>query len=576
MSYKCVIVESPAKCKKIESYLGAGYKCIASYGHLRQLKQLTDIDVEHEFAPTYTIIEEPMKLKQIERLKESISNASEVILATDDDREGEAIAWHLCMVFDLPHSTKRIVFHEITKESLLNAIENPRVIDMKLVHAQQARQILDLLVGYTITPVLWDCISKNHKDSLSAGRCQTPALRLVYDNYMVNKNQVEKRIYKTVGYFTNKNIPFDLSVAFESEDSLTNFLENTVDFEHIYTVSKPKESKASPPDPLTTSSLQQLASNELHMSPKETMKRAQELYETGLITYMRTDSKKYCKEFIESSKNYILQSYNDVKYINENIDLMSGSSNKKVTIQEAHEAIRPVDIRVKMETIKDNLDAKTQRLYHLIWKITLQSCMSSSVSYYITADISAFQNTSFKTRSDQLLFPGWKIVEKKYEETNANYAYLLNLKPNIVLAYKKIDSTVHIKDSKSHYTEARLVQLLEEKGIGRPSTFSTLIDKIQERGYVSKENIKGTVVSCNEYALEENEITETTVLREFGSEKNKLVIQPLGILVIELLIQHFNSLFQYDYTKTMEDELDQFRKEKQSSVGCAKTFIRNC
>lgn len=567
MSYKCVIVESPAKCKKIESYLGAGYKCIASYGHLRQLKQLKDVGIDKNFVPTYTIIEEPIKLKQIERLKETILNATEVILATDDDREGEAIAWHLCILFDLPvHSTKRIVFHEITKDSLLNAILIPRVIDMDLVHAQQARQILDLLVGYTITPVLWECISKTHKDSLSAGRCQTPALRLIYDNYLENKHFVEKRVYKTIGYFTSKNIPFELSHMFETEESLTHFLENSVEFEHMYTVSKPKESKSAPPSPLTTSSLQQLASNELHMSPKETMKHAQELYEHGLITYMRTDSKTYCKEFIMNSKEYILRTYNDTKYINENIDLLSETSNKKdtdVIAQEAHEAIRPVDIRVKLENIADTLDSKSKRLYHLIWKITLQSCMSSSVSYYVNAEITAFQDYTFKTRADQLIFQGWKVVEKKQEQDKSYYDYLLNLKPNSILDYKKMVSTVHIKEGKSHYTEARLVQLLEEKGIGRPSTFSTLIDKIQERGYVSKESIKGITVPCAEYELDENVITEKTVIREFGSEKNKLVIQPLGILVIELLIEHFNSMFQYDYTKKMEDELDLVSQGKQ-------------
>lgn len=568
MSYKCVIVESPAKCKKIESYLGAGYKCIASYGHLRQLKQLKDIGIDKNFVPTYTVIEEPVKLKQIERIKEIISNASEVILATDDDREGEAIAWHLCALFDLPiHSTKRIVFHEITKDSLLNAIESPRVIDMELVHSQQARQILDLLVGYTITPVLWECISKTHKDSLSAGRCQTPALRLVYDNYLENKRLTEKRVYKTTGYFSSKNIPFELSALFETDDAVTNFLENAVEFEHMYSVSKPKESKSAPPSPLTTASLQQLASNELHMSPKDTMKHTQELYENGLITYMRTDSKTYCKEFIASSKDYILKIYNNDKYINENIDVLSEISNKQDTVviaQEAHEAIRPVDIRVKLENIADTaIDTKSKRLYHLIWKITLQSCMSSAISYYVNAEITAFQDAKFKTRADQLIFQGWKIVEKKQDHDNSYYDYLLNLKTNSVLDYKKIVSTVHIKEGKTHYTEARLVQLLEEKGIGRPSTFSTLIDKIQERGYVSKENIKGVAVPCSEYELEENVITEKTVIREFGSEKNKLVIQPLGILVIEFLINNFNSMFQYDYTKTMEDQLDLVSKGKQ-------------
>ena len=573
MSYICIIVESPSKCQKIESYLGQGYKCIASYGHLRQLKQLEHIGIDRGFVPTYTHTEETIKLKQIEKLRTMISRAKEVILATDDDREGESIAWHICVMFDLQMDTKRIVFHEISKQAIQYAILHPRQIDMRLVNSQQARQILDLLVGYTITPILWDCIAKNHKDSLSAGRCQTPALRIIYDNYIEQKDNKNKQIYKITGYFTNKIIPFDLSQTFEFPEQVTNFLQNTINFKHIYNISSPKESKISSPEHLTTSKLQQLASNELHLSPKETMIYAQELYENGLITYMRTDSNKYSKEFIDSAKDYILRTYNDSKYISSNIDPLCETPENNNLVKEAHEAIRPVDIRVKHSEIMDKIHTKSKKIYEMIWKRTLESCMSDTISYYINAEITAFGDIRFKHRSDQIVFPGWKIVEKKYEETNSVYSYLSNLKQNSIMEYKKIVSNVKIEHNSSHYTEARLVQLLEDKGIGRPSTFSMLVDKIQERSYVSKENISGIKVSCKEHTLESDMLSETMIEREFGNEKNKLLIQPLGILVIEFLIQHFEKLFNYEYTKKMENELDLISQgKKEYAVLCEVVY----
>lgn len=535
-----IIVESPAKCKKIESYLGSEYKCIASYGHFRELKSLTQIEIDNDFKPNFSLMEE--KIKHIEKLKHEISIAKEVILATDDDREGEGIAWHICIFFNLPIETKRIIFHEISEKALKNAILNPTVINMNLVNAQQGRQILDLLVGFTVTPLLWNYIAKNHSNSLSAGRCQTPALKIVYDNYkeLINEN----KIYKTIGYFTNKNIAFELSKEFETESEINDFLENTVNFDHIYSVSLPKKVEISSPEPLTTSTLQQLASNEMHLSPKDTMKYAQQLYENGLITYMRTDSKIYSKEFILQIKTYIERFYNDTKYIKFNIEMLS--EDKK----EAHEAIRPVSIIL---TELPEIEPKAKKLYELIRRRTLESCMSNAVYSVINAQITAYSNNIFKHKSEQSIFQGWKIVSNKKEDNQ--YNYLLSLKSD-KLNYNKITATVNIKQLKSHYTEARLVQILEEKGIGRPSTFSTLIDKIQQRGYVIKENIKGKLIECTDFLLEGNEITEEIVNREFGNEKQKLVIQPLGIMVIEFLIKHLDNIFNYDYTKLMETALD--------------------
>ena len=328
-----VIVESPAKCKKIEEYLGPGYKCIASFGHLRELTSLKNIDFANNFNANYTNIENPIKTKQISLLKKVIASADDVILATDDDREGEAIAWHICMMFNLNiEKTKRIVFHEITESAILNAIKNPRILNMNIVNAQQARQILDLLVGFKISPILWNNIVKNADNSLSAGRCQTPALRLIYDNQKeIDANPGIKK-YNTTGFFTNNCIPFDLSKKYEDEDELINFLEGSVDFKHVFTCSSPEKILKSPPEPFTTSRLQQVSSNEMHISPKETMKICQTLYEGGYITYMRTNSKTYSKDFVESVKKYIDKTY-DVTYINKNIDALANGVVDPIKIQ---------------------------------------------------------------------------------------------------------------------------------------------------------------------------------------------------------------------------------------------------
>ena len=578
-----VIVESPAKCKKIEEYLGPGYKCVASYGHLRELPSLKNIDIENNFTPTYTIIDNAIKKKQIEFLRKEIKNAHEVILASDDDREGEKISYCIAQIFNLDiKKTKRITFNEITEQALQHAIKNPRTIDMDLVHAQQARQILDILVGFKVSPMLWKFINKSKDNSLSAGRCQTPALRLIYDNEQDIKKSEERKVYNVTGFFTNSNIAFDLSPQnkYETEDDITDFLDGSADFSHIYTCSKPIKAVKKQPEPFTTSSLQQTASNELHYAPKETMRICQALYEGGYITYMRTDSKTYSKEFISSTKDYIVRNY-EAKYINESIDsLTSGSVKEEKEVkkvkkvkkdkekendslqQNAHEAIRPTNI--SLFELPETLDSKEKRMYKLIWEHTLESCMAPAIFFSITASISAFQDTKFTYTSELIDFPGWKIVSKKYaneiKPENKEYQYLQQIKQNTEIPYKKMTAKVTIKGSKQHYTEARLVQLLEEKGIGRPSTFSSLVDKIQERGYVKKDDVKGKELVCKDYELSNGEIFEIENKREFGNEKGKLVIQPLGTIVMEFIDKHFSDLFNYSYTKEMEDELDKIAK----------------
>ena len=563
MTQSLVIVESPAKCKKIESYLGPGYKVIASYGHFRTISGLDAIDIANGFTPKYSIIQEELKLKQIERIRTEIAKSTDVILATDDDREGEAISWHICDLFSLPiKTTKRIIFHEITETAIKMAILNPKRINMDLVYAQQSRQILDLLVGYNISPILWNCVSKTHDASLSAGRCQTPALRLVYDNYVDIKKSPGKMVFNTTGLFTNLNLTFELNKQFTNNEAIKDFLEKCKIFDFEYTSTSPKKTIKKPPEPLTTSTLQQLASNELHLSPKDTMKYAQQLYEGGYITYMRTDSKKYSVEFVDKAKAYIKSKYGE-QYISQGINnLIVGSKKEKEKeepkIQEAHEAIRPVNI----VSHPDDLQPKAIKLYELIVKITLETCMPSAQFSSISATITAPLETKFVYKAELPIFLGWQILEKIKTDENNSYQYLESLKQNISMKPKRVDSKFTLIELKSHYSEARLIQLLEEKGIGRPSTFASLIDKIQERKYVEKQTISGREIESSDFSLNEHNITENKCKREFGNEKNKLVILPLGILVIEFLVEKFGTFFNYDYTKEMEDELDNIANGK--------------
>tara|TARA_Y100000389_G_scaffold186794_1_gene207544 strand:+ start:868 stop:3162 length:2295 start_codon:yes stop_codon:yes gene_type:complete len=566
MTYNLVIVESPAKCCKIEEYLGPGYKCLASFGHLTKLTSLENIDIKNDFNLTFNIIEE--KAKQIAKLQKAINNANDIILATDDDREGEAIAWHICKLFKLDiNTTKRILFNEITKTAINKSINNPTKLNIDLVYAQQSRQILDLLVGYRISPILWKNISSNIKNSLSAGRCQTPALRLIYDNYKELKDNTGKEVYNTIGYFTSKMLNFSLDYQFSGRDEMLKFLENSIEFNYILSQDPEKESKRNPPQPFTTSSLQQSVSNNFHISPKETMKICQTLYEEGLITYMRTDSKVYSKEFIELAVKFINNIYGK-EYTNEEFEKINSKKNKNIiNSQEAHEAIRPTNINIQ-DIIDEKFSKKEVNIYKLIWKNTIQSCMLPAVYSTILFKITAPNSLFYKLIGENPKFLGWQIVNnEKNNLSELAYNYLPKLS-NKSINFKKITSNVTIKDLKMHYTEAKLVQLLEEKGIGRPSTFSSLIDKIQERNYVKKENVIGKSIKCSNFSLDSsnNNIIENIEDKVFGNEKNKLIIQPIGIKVIEFLIEHFNSLFIYEYTKNMENNLDLIAKGEEEHI----------
>jgi DNA topoisomerase-1 len=563
-----VIVESPAKCGKIESFLGANYKCMASFGHIQELNGLGSIDFENNYTPRFIPCDS--KKMQIDKLRKAILSSSEILLATDDDREGEAIAWHICKLFDLSiANTKRIIFHEITKPAILNAVANPSRLNMDLVNAQQARQVLDLIVGYKISPILWKNIAWNSKTGLSAGRCQTPALRLIYDNQKDIESSPGKMVYNTTAYMTKMNMQFVLNKNFEGKEVAESFLEDSVSHDHVFHRNVPKKTLKNPPTPLTTSTLQQKASNELHINPKETMSICQTLYEQGYITYMRTDSTTYSKEFINSAKEYITTTYGE-NYVHEKIDDLSLSKEnkkpkkskktqdeEKPKAQEAHEAIRPTKISVLK--VDDNMSAREKKMYLLIWKNTVASCMSPAQYSSLSAKLSAPQELEYKYNTEQVVFPGWKKV-MGYDEECKEYAYLKTIKQDSIIAYNKITSKMTMKELKSHYTEAKLVQLLEEKGIGRPSTFSSLIDKIQERGYVLKKDVEGKKISCVDFELEGDELQEIIDERVFGNEKNKLVVQPVGKLVLEFLNTHITKLFDYDYTKNMEQSLDLIAK----------------
>lgn len=579
-----VIVESPSKCKKIEKYLNDNdilniYEVVATMGHITELKSLKNINFEDNFNCIYDTSDS--KKKQIEIIRKKIKSNDEVILALDGDREGEGIAYHVCSVFNLDVTkTKRIIFNEITEKALVKAVANPTTINMDIVRAQQARQIMDLLVGFKLSPTLWKHVSK--ENSLSAGRCQSPALKLIYDNQKDINCCEEIKIYNTTGYFTSKNIPFELNKKFESDKEIHLFLKDTSTFSHVYTFTGPVKSIKKQPEPFTTSRIQQVASNELHYSPKETMKICQDLYEGGYITYMRTDSKIYSAEFIDSVKKYITTNFEE-RYISKNIDELSfkreakEKETKKKVIktklnkdeketkgkdekEDAHEAIRPTDIFLK--ELPEDLSSKERKMYKLIWTNTLESCMPPAIYNAITANITATQNTTFSYRSEQVDFAGWKIVSSKLDE-DIFYQFLKTMKPNLVVDYKKILSKVTLKNTKSHYSEARLVQLLEENGIGRPSTFSMLVDKIQEKEYVKKQDIKGKEIECKDFELDTDKIVkELMVKREFGNEKGKLVIQPLGIIVAEFLERYFGNLINYEFTKQMEDDLDKIANKE--------------
>jgi DNA topoisomerase-1 len=560
-----IIVESPAKCGKIEGYLGRdSYTCMASYGHIREIENgLKSINTDNDFDTKFAIMK--TKYAQVSKLRAALADSSDVILATDDDREGEAIAWHLCVVLNLSiDTTKRIVFHEITESALKLAVSQPRTINMPTVHAQQARQILDMIVGYKVSPVLWTYIAHTN---LSAGRCQTPALRLVYDNHKEIESSPSVMVYSVAGIFTKLNLTFTLSKELDSIESLERFLRETADSpdtSFVASVSTPKKITKSPPKPYSTSTLQQAANNEIHLSPKDTMSVAQKLYEQGFITYMRTDSKVYSRDFVNKAFDYIKKRWSDADR-EDYSDLLGNLSNftsGASTDAAAHEAIRPTDISRTL--LPQSSHPREHRLYSMIHRNTLESIMAAATGQSITMSIqSPFpSDAEYRYTAEHIIRPGWKLVSG-YDKESKEYTYFASLssttlKDKLIFPYKKITTKCSMRNTKSHHSEAGLVQTLEKMGIGRPSTYSSLIEKIQERGYVKVQDVRGKSLECTEFILyADKKIERKTEVREIGGESRKLVIQPLGIMVIEFLLAHFDQLFDYEFTKNMETQLDE-------------------
>ena len=577
-----IIVESPSKCSKIEGFLGNEYCCIASKGHIRTIEGLKSIDTKNTFEPTFSIIDE--KKGQVEFMRSIISRFSKpnIILASDDDREGEAIAWHICEVFDLPiQTTKRILFHEITKTAIIEAVKAPTLINMNLVHAQHARQVLDMIVGYKISPYLWKYLYFNKSNSLSAGRCQTPALRLVYDNNHNKKEDLETK-YKTIGNFTTNNVAMTLNYEFDTKEEIVAYLTTSKTFQHIIKVGSTKKATKQPPKPLNTSRLLQLANNVLHISPKETMSLCQSLYQNGHITYMRTDSTKYSKDFLNKAEEFIIKQWNKPEYIGKLDNI------QQKDINNPHEAIRVTHINTQYLNDSDN--SRMSSLYRLIWRNSVESCMADALYNSTEVRISAPLEKYYSYTIEIPVFLGWKIVKDKKDvdcenddndtingnsnkkntkgqtnqtEKQNNPTALLMFFQSLETSGKPIhfnyiESSVVVRNKHQHYTEASLINKLEELGIGRPSTFATIVETIQERGYVKRMNLDGEKVNCSEYKLRSDGLLEIKQQEKvFGNEKNKIVIQPLGILTMEFLVKHFQELFSYDYTKQMEDKLDQ-------------------
>ena len=553
-----IIVESPSKCTKIEHFLGEDYCCIASKGHIRTIDGLNSIDTKGTFEPMFSIIEE--KKNHIEFMRTIIEKfpKNNIILATDDDREGEAIAWHICKLFDLPvETTKRIIFHEITKTAICNAVKEPITINMDIVHAQHARQVLDVIVGYKISPYLWKYLYNNKSNSLSAGRCQTPALRLVYDNEK-NKNAGIEMRHKITGTFFSKNIEFTLNHEFEKQPDVLDFLEKSKSFEHKLSICSQKESIKSAPKPFNTSRLLQTANSMLHISPKDTMNICQQLYQNGFITYMRTESTLYSSTFLEKAKKYIVDEWKTNDYLG-NLDKLENKDSSN-----PHEAIRVTYIETY--AIPNCEDRRMNAIYKLIWKNTLASCMSDAKYNIIPIKISAPLSYNYLYEIEIPVFLGWKKVEERttkneLTDNQSSQSSLLLFFQSIQsnqknTTYQRINSTIVVRNKHQHYTEASLISKLEEMGIGRPSTFAMIVETIQERGYVLRTDLNGEKIECKEYTLSGVKIVETVKEKIFGNEKNKLVIQPIGILTIEFLLQYYQQLFSYEYTKNMEDQLD--------------------
>ncbi|MEX0813517.1 MAG: type I DNA topoisomerase [Chitinophagales bacterium] len=553
MAKNLLIVESPAKAKTIEKFLGKDFKVTSCQGHIRDLIKGNDaIDKENDFEPKYHV--SPEKQKIVTELKKLAKAAEEIWLATDEDREGEAISWHLCEELKLdPDKTKRIVFHEITKEAINNAVQNPRFIDRNLVNAQQARRILDRLVGFELSPILW----KKVKPSLSAGRVQSVAVRLIVEREREVMHFEPKSSFKVTALFDIKGdkgkvskLKAESGTKFENAEAAQKFLEECLSADFTIKDIQTKPAKKTPAAPFTTSTLQQEASRKLSFSVSRTMSVAQKLYESGHITYMRTDSVNLSNSAISASAAEIEKSFGK-EYVNS-----KNYKNKKSGAQEAHEAIRPTYF--EKHTVSGSSDE--ERLYELIWKRTVASQMSDAKLERTTVKIDISTNKEeLNAKGEVLLFDGFLklYIESRDEEDEEEQSTMLPpLKKGEQLDLDHMFARERFTKAAPRYNEASLVRKLEELGIGRPSTYAPTITTIQKRNYVEKKDMEGDERAYRLLRLKDGQISKKTETEITGAEKQKLFPTDIGMVVNDFLLKHFKNVLDYNFTARIEEDFD--------------------
>lgn len=571
MQKNLVIVESPAKAKTIEKFLGKDFKVMSSYGHIRDLKKKDlGIDLENNYTPIYEIPSD--KKKVVDELKKAAKEADLVWLASDEDREGEAISWHLYKTLKLEENkTKRIAFHEITKDAILNAIENPRTIDINLVDAQQARRVLDRIVGFELSPVLW----RKVKPALSAGRVQSVAVRLIVEREREIQQFKSEASYRVIAIFTKEDngsqfeIKTELSKRLKTKQEALNLLEKLKEASFKVEDVETRPMKKSPAAPFTTSTLQQEASRKLGFPVSLTMMVAQKLYESGKITYMRTDSVNLSSLAINTTKNEIESEYG------KQYSKVRHFSTKSKGAQEAHEAIRPTYINE--HSISGT--AQEKKLYELIWKRTIASQMADAEleKTTVTVSISNEKDMKFSAVGEVIKFDGFLHVylEGTDEEIIDNETSLLPpVKVQDALQMKEATATERFTQRPSRYSEASLVRKLEELGIGRPSTYAPTISTIQNREYVEKSNIEGTERLYNILALKKDKISDTQKTEITGTDKGKLIPTDTGVVVNDFLIEYFPGILDYNFTANIEKEFDQIAEGEENWTKLIDKFYK--
>ncbi len=545
-----VIVESPAKAKTIEKFLGKDYTVKSSYGHIRDLaKKEMSIDVDNNYEPQYQISDDKKAL--VSELKKAVKEADKVWLASDEDREGEAIAWHLQETLKLdPKTTQRIVFNEITKTAILHAIENPRQVDMNLVNAQQARRVLDRLVGYEISPILWSKI----KPALSAGRVQSVAVRLIVEREEEIKNFVSKPYFRVTAVFhpleSSKTLNAELSRHYDTAEEAEAFLRSIVGANFKITKIETKPARRTPAPPFTTSTLQQEASRKLGFSVARTMQVAQQLYESGYITYMRTDSVNLSELALGMAKKEIESQYGP-EYVK-----TRRYQTKTKGAQEAHEAIRPTNLEA--QTI--NTESAQRRLYELIWKRTVASQMADAEMEKTEIEITiSNSNLTFGCTGEQVKFDGFLKVymEGTDDEGDGQTQSLLpKLPEGTMLTMECCEAAEHYTQHPPRYTEASLVKKLEDLGIGRPSTYAPTISTILKREYIIKEDREAETRQCTTLTLKDNVVKKAVRTEKGYADKGKLFPTDIGCVVNSFLMDHFTNIMDYNFTATVEKDFD--------------------